>query len=297
MVTAVDRGRFTCQLIESPGPPVAAVRGGDLRRTSVVVGDRVDLVGDVGGTAGTLARMVRVAPRTSLLRRTPDDTDPVERPVVANAGLLAIVCALADPPPRPDLVDRCLVAAFDGGLRAALLLTKSDLPGAGRGAAALAERYQGLDLPVLAAGRADPAEPVLDLLRADTSVLFGSSGVGKSTLVNRLVPGAQRATAVVGDTGQGRHTTSAAVMLPLAGGGWVVDTPGVRSFGLGLVDPDRVLAAFPDLAGLVERCDPGCLHRDADCALADPPPGQLARARSLRRLLAAAAAVDHPNRG
>ena len=92
------------------------MRARELGRTPIVVGDRVDLVGDVSGTPDTLARIVRVAERTSVLRRTADDTDPFERVVVANAEQLMIVCALADPPPRTGFIDRCLVAAYAGGL-------------------------------------------------------------------------------------------------------------------------------------------------------------------------------------
>ena len=101
----------------------------ELGRGSIVVGDRVSLIGDVSGGHDTLARVVRVQPRTSALRRSADDTDPVERVIVANADQLMIVCALADPPPRPRLIDRFLVAAYDAGLEPLLCLTKSDLAG------------------------------------------------------------------------------------------------------------------------------------------------------------------------
>ena len=115
----------------------------ELGRRSVVVGDRVAIVGDVSGDTDTLARVVRVEPRTSTLRRTADDTDPFERVIVANADQLVIVTALADPPPRPRLIDRCLVAAFDAGLRPLLCLTKSDL----KGPEELLDTYRALDVP------------------------------------------------------------------------------------------------------------------------------------------------------
>ena len=142
-----------------------------------------------GGGPDALGRIVRIEPRTSLLRRTPDDTDPVERAVVANAEVLVVVTALADPVPRPRLVDRCLVAAYDGGLVPLLCLTKDDLAAARRAARRCTSR---------SASRSSspgPAEddPGVEVLRRGspgrTSVLFGQSGVGKSTLVNRLVPG------------------------------------------------------------------------------------------------------------
>jgi ribosome biogenesis GTPase len=293
-VVAVDRGRYTCRAGDAE---VVAVRGGDVRRSPVVVGDRVSLVGDVSGRPDTLARVVRVAERTSLLRRTPDDTDPIERPVVANAELLVVVVALADPEPRFRLIDRCLVAAYDGGLTPLLCLTKTDLAPA----APFTERYAPLGVPVVESGRHDNGAGVAalaDHLHGRISVAFGHSGVGKSTLVNALVPGADRVVGLVNAvTGRGRHTSSSAVALELPGGGWVIDTPGIRSFGLGAVSPARVLASFPDLAAAAEHCPRDCSHAEdaPDCALDEAVRGELQdgpqlsaeRVDSFRRLLAA----------
>ena len=296
VVTTVDRGRWTCRLDD--GHEVTAMRARELGRTPVVVGDRVALVGDTRGGPDVLVRIVRVADRRTVLRRTPDDTDPVERPVVANADLLVVVTALAEPPPRPRLVDRCLVAAYDGGLEPLLCLTKADLADP----APLLAAYAPLGVEAVTTGPREDDAGVAELaarLAGRTSVLFGQSGVGKSTLVNRLVPDALRATGVVSEGGQrkGRHTSSSAVALPLPGGGTVIDTPGVRSFGLGAVTPQRVLAAFPDLAELAEHCPPGCAHRAGEpgCALdgavaaGRAEPG---RVDSLRRLLASREGLD-----
>ena len=128
-------------------------------------------------------------------------------------------------------------------------------------------------------------------------MLFGQSGVGKSTLVNQLVPDAMRAVGDVSGVGKGRHTSSSAIALQLPGGGTVVDTPGVRSFGLGAVSPARVLASFPDLASAAESCPPGCPHLPGtpECALdAEVASGRASEARldSLRRLLVALAAAE-----
>jgi ribosome biogenesis GTPase len=290
-VVAVDRGRYTCHLGEmteplaDDDPPITAMKARDLGRRSVVVGDRVAIVGDVSGQTDTLARIVRVEPRTGTLRRTADDNDPFERIIVANAHQLVIVAALADPEPRPRLIDRCLVAAFDAGLTPLLCLTKSDL----KGPAELLETYRALAVPYVVTQRGGPLDAVRAQLQDKVSVLVGPSGVGKSTLVNALVPGAARATGGVNlVTGRGRHVSSSAVALPLVGGGWVIDTPGIRSFGVAHVDLDRVIRAFPELEPGTAGCPRSCTHDEPDCALdewvatghADPD-----RLASFRRLL------------
>jgi ribosome biogenesis GTPase len=273
------------------------MRARELGRRSVAVGDIVSLSGDTSGAPGTLARIVRIAPRSSVLRRSPDDTDPVERVIVANAEQLVIVCALADPPPRPRLIDRFLVAAYDAGLAPLLCLTKADLASP----AELLAAYQPLGMQYLVTRQ--PLEPaMLDELRvrlADrVSVLVGHSGVGKSTLVNALIPDADRAVGTVSPvTGRGRHTSSSAVALRLAGGGWIIDTPGLRSFGLGHMSPERVVRAFPDLAEAAAGCPPGCDHLGPDCGLdqwvAEHGGGPLAaRLDSLRRLLRSREGAD-----
>ncbi|MCZ3389191.1 MAG: ribosome small subunit-dependent GTPase A [Actinomycetia bacterium] len=294
LVTAVDRGRFTAVLDDDPARLVYAVKAREIGRKGVVVGDRVDLVGDITGGGDALARIVRRQPRMTVLRRSADDNDPVERVVVANAEQLAIVVAAADPEPRPRLVDRALIAALDGGLKPAVIVTKTDLASAD----ALVERYSPLDITVLTRSKGDPLDALRDLLEGRTTVLLGHSGVGKSTLVNALVPAALRATGLVNSvTGRGRHTSTSAVAFPLKPRGWVVDTPGIRSFGLAHVDLDRFMRAFPDLEVGTRDCPRGCAHTDAHCALdafvangaADPT-----RLASLRRLLSSRSDTGNP---
>ncbi len=285
MVVTVDRGRWGCALGGDPKRHVIAMRARELGRTPIVVGDDVDIVGDVSGTPDTLARIVRRGERRTVLRRTADDTDPTERVVVANADQLLIVVALADPPPRTGLVERALIAAYAGGLEPILCLTKTDLAPPEQFAAHFAD----LDLTVTIAGRDDPLDVVAPLLAGKVTVLLGHSGVGKSTLVNRLVPEAERATGEVTDVGKGRHTSTQSVALPLSFGGWVIDTPGIRSFGLAHIEPDDVLLAFSDLAEAIKDCPRGCGHlgapADPECALDDLTGPAARRVAAARRLL------------
>src|SRR5690606_9505539 len=120
-----------------------------------------------------------------------DDTTPegrVERVVVANADQLVIVSSLADPPPRTGFIDRCLVAAYDAGIDPLLCLTKADLvDGGGEPLAVLVDYYAELDLPHVLCRPDRPLDDLLARLWGRMSVLVGHSGVGKSTLVNRLV--------------------------------------------------------------------------------------------------------------
>ncbi len=305
LVTTVDRGRYAVLVDDgSKGERVVtAMRARELGRRAVAVGDRVDLVGDASGAADTLARIVRIAERRSVLRRSADDTDPAERVLVANADQLVIVTALADPTPRTGFIDRCLVAAYTGDLQPVLVLTKSDLADP----AELLAAYVDLNLAVLVTGRAPDRSltgmaEVLAAVAGQVSVLVGHSGVGKSTLVNVLVPDAARAIGSVSGVGKGRHTSTSAIALRLPDGGWVIDTPGVRSFGLAHVTPDDLLVAFEDLLQATVDCPPNCDHSGPDgdglgtgCALdafvaaGGATPGRLA---SFRRLLASRAGAD-----
>lgn len=301
MVISIDRGRYGVILAagvggrHTPTRTVTAMKARELGRRGITVGDRVALVGDTSGDPDALARVVRVEPRRTVLRRSADDTDPVERVLVANADQLVIVSSLTDPEPRPRLIDRCLVAAYDAGLEPLLLLTKADLIDAD----AFLEDYAPLHVPYLVTARTSDGftglEALLERLEGRVSVLVGHSGVGKSTIVNALVPEANRSTGVVNDvTGRGRHTSTSAVALPLPeDSGWVVDTPGVRSFGLAHVEPHMIVSHFSDLEPGTEACPRGCTHDEQECGLdafvASGAAGTAGAARlaSLRRLLRA----------
>ncbi|MET7747033.1 ribosome small subunit-dependent GTPase A [Micromonospora sp. NPDC005367] len=302
-VVAVDRGRYTCVLDGTvrEAAMVTAMRARELGRKSVVVGDRVALVGDTSGVPGALARIVRIAERSSVLRRTADDDETtaegrLERVVVANADQLVIVSALADPPPRTGFIDRCLVAAYDADIEPLLCLTKADLAGP----EAVLDYYAELELPYVLIRPDSELDALRALLAGRISVLVGHSGVGKSTLVNRLVPEAARAVGTVSAIGRGRHTSTSAVALrlpPTPGGdgvGWIIDTPGVRSFGLAHVSADSLLHGFPDLVEGTLNCPANCPHTadapecglDAWVAAGKADPRRLA---SYRRLLASRA--------
>jgi ribosome biogenesis GTPase len=291
LVIAVDRGRMTVRVEGPDGAPVevTAMRARELGKHGVVVGDRVRVVGDTSGRTDSLARIVTITDRVTSLRRTADDTDPTERIVVANADQLVVVTAVADPEPALGFLDRCLVAAYAGGLQPLLCLTKTDLASP----QPLLDRYAGLEVEAVPMSREAPLDELLERLEGRMSVLVGQSGVGKSTLVNRLVPDAFRATGDVSKIGKGRHTSSSVVLLDLPGGGTVIDTPGIRSFGLAHVTPSDVLAAFDDLAEVAVDCPPGCGHGDEDpgCALdawaEAGPPARRERLASFRRLIAA----------
>jgi ribosome biogenesis GTPase len=292
VVVTVDRGRYTL-LVE--GRVVTAMKARPLGRRGVVVGDRVRVEGDVSGEEGSLARIVEVTERLTTLRRTAEDDDPVERVIVANADQLVVVTSLADPEPQPRLIDRALVAAYDAGLAPLLCLTKSDLAAPDE----LLVTYRSLGVPWVVTHRGGDLSALLERLTGRVSVLLGSSGVGKSTLVNALVPDAMREVGIVNAvTGRGRHTSTSAYMLALPGhdegtsSGWIIDTPGIRSFGLAHVRPEDLIEAFPDLDELTEDCPRGCTHGtdEPECGLdeavaagqADPE-----RVASFRRLLAA----------
>lgn len=253
----------------------------------LVVGDRVEV-----REAGDDVVVVGILPRVTQLARVTGTASRLRpRIVVANADLLLVLASVVDPPLRPWVVDRYLVAAHAGGLEPTIVLTKTDVPHDAAEVAAVAARYRAVGYVVLA-GSAKSDELVASvhaLVNGRVAALAGESGVGKSTLVRGLT-GVQRAVGVVSERARtGRHTTTDPRLIPLPGGGSIVDTAGVRSFYLPPLDRDELVAAFPEIAAAAIGCRfDDCRHSgDAGCDVVDKVSPE--RLESFRRILASVA--------
>jgi ribosome biogenesis GTPase len=293
-IIEVDRGRVKA-LIESDLDSnikieVTAMKARELGKKSVVVGDLVSVVGDLSGTEGSLARVVTVLPRKNSLTRTIDDHVNDERVIVANVDQMGIVVAAANPEPREGFIDRALVVAFDQGIKPIIIMTKQDLADG----TDFLNPYKELDITIFKIDKSSDLTALVNQLQEQVTVLLGHSGVGKSTLVNKLLGDERRATGDVNDvTGRGRHTSSSAIALQLPSQGkklssWIIDTPGVRSFGIAHVEPTRVISAYPEFTEAIKHCPKNCTHNEESCALNNWPnltPQNLARLASLRRVL------------
>lgn len=303
-IIEVDRGRVQC-LIQSGGTKsiITAMKARELGKKSVVVGDLVSVVGDLSGSEGSLARVVTVLDRKNSLTRTIDDHANDERIIVANVDQMAIVIATTNPEPREGFVDRALVVAYDQGIEPIIIMTKQDLASGN----SFLETYKDLEIKIFKIDKSSDLSKLQHALSNKVTVLLGHSGVGKSTLVNNLLESSEykvsdmnnesklRATGDVNEvTGRGRHTSSSAIALSLSSSfkgenyGWIIDTPGVRSFGIAHVQPSRVISAFPEFTQAISLCPKNCSHNEEACALndwSDFSEKDLARLASLRRVL------------
>lgn len=289
-VVAVDRGRITIVLDDDDkaddAVPIEAALAGTMRHDKAVVGDQVRV--KVARHATDTARVVEVLPRWSQLLRTGDDDIDDARVVVANADQVVVVIAANYLEAGRRLLDRIMIAASVGGLRTALCVNKIDLDHDRDAVAEVVARYAGLGVAAVttSATTGEGLTALRELVEGRWSAFTGHSGVGKSSLFNQLVPDAAHAVGDLGARG-GRHTTvaSRAMRLPEATG-WIVDTPGIRSFGLGIVDPRDLAQHVPEFADLECGLD-DCLHDgEPDCAL-DGAAVDPERLMSYRRLLAA----------
>lgn len=277
--TVLERDGAVYRVLTTEGAEVRAVLRGKVKRDTpkVVVGDRVTLDAEV--EAGLLA-IAGVRERTSLLaRRVPEGRGL--RPVAANIDQVLVVTAARDPVPIPQLIDRLLVVAEANELPAGIILNKVDLdPGT-----ALATRLRAAGYPVYltsvktGAGLAE----LKRALRGKESVVTGPSGAGKSSLLNALEPGLRLPTGEISARiRRGTNTTVSAVMVPLAGGGFLVDTPGFSEVGLWGLEPRELAHCFPEFRARVPECRfPDCCHvHEPGCAvLAAVQAGEIAASR------------------
>ncbi len=248
-------------------------------RAAVVVGDRVWFSDHSAYHGGERAGVIeQVEPRTTTLSRR--DRRKREHVLVANADQTLIVASVAQPGLKPHLIDRYLIAATTGGLRPIIAFNKCDLIGEvdaeenplGQSVDDVFEEFTRLGYACVrtSATSGEGIAALRECLRDHATVVSGQSGVGKSSLINAAQPGMRLVTSDVSDFNEkGRHTTTHSRLLKLEFGGYVVDTPGIRSFDMWAIDPGELEALFPEIAPLVPVCRfRDCVHRDeAGCAV------------------------------
>ena len=260
------------------------------KRLTCVCGDEV-LIREPSQRSGDVAKVISVLPRRSLFART--DSRGRTEPLAANLTLLVVIIA---PVPEPDLyiADRYLAGAALAGMTGALVVNKSELPRAAEeDFQAGVKDYEraGYTVVRLSAKHDPSVEPIRALLAGASGMLVGQSGVGKSTITNRLAPESERPTRSLSDsTGEGRHTTVSTALFRLPGGGELIDSPGVRDFAPPPVEDAMIQVGWPEILQLAPQCRfNNCLHvREPGCAVLEAVAGETISARryeSYKRLL------------
>jgi ribosome biogenesis GTPase len=241
------------------------------KRLNCVCGDEV-MVREPSQQSGDVAKVVAVTARRSLFSRT--DSRGRTEPLAANLSLLIVIMA---PNPKPDfyIADRYLAGAALAGINGALIVNKSELPDAAdEDFQANIDDYERAGFPVLrVSARNEPSvEPVRALLTGTSAMFVGQSGVGKTTLTNRIAPESERATRALSDsTGEGRHTTVSTALFKLNGGGELIDSPGVRDYAPPPVEDAMIQVGWPEILKLAPECRfNNCMHiREPGCAVMD----------------------------
>ena len=230
----------------------------------VVCGDRVR-IRHAGRGEGVIEA---VEARRSLIYRSDERR---AKPIAANVTQVIVVTASA-PRPSAEFIDRCLAAAEHAGVACLLVQNKVDLDPDGSLRTGLLQRYEALGYRLLALSAHESVAPLVPLLGSQWSLLIGQSGVGKSTIVNALVPDANARTGEISRWNSGRHTTTHAQLYRLEGGGVVIDSPGMHQFGLQHIPPGELAACFVEFRPFLGLCrfndcrhdeEPGCAVRDA----------------------------------
>lgn len=265
------------QLIYSTADPTSMrTRVQDVRVVEhtdpVAIGDRVRFV-EAGGDRGMI---VEILPRRSRLSRpAPVPGQRVfEQVIVSNADQVVPIFSVASPTPKWGLLDRYLVAAEATGLPPLIVITKLDLSWKNPELEPDLEIYRQIGYPIrlVSSVTGEGIEELKSALRGKMSVLVGKSGVGKTSLLNAIQPGLGLRVKAVGhgEVGKGRHTTTHYEMFKLDFGGTLVDTPGMREFGLWEIEAGQLASLFPEMAGFVGQCKFGlsCRHdREPGCAV------------------------------